>query len=206
MAAAAGSRWAGRRTSWSAGTATYSANPPCRVNPIQPCCEQRCDSPRRHTAQVPHGQNGCTSTASPTSHPSTASPTATMVPAISCPNTRGNCVPKGGVSPRTICRSLPHTPQASTCNNTSFAAASGTGKSTRSVPRSGAYCNARILFRPLCFALATAFIGQKRFGNRHLLHFDGTFLKPERTRVAIQPFDWAGHCVANPTEQDERAV
>ena len=72
-----------------AGTATSSAKPPSRANPIPAvsAIAQRYDAPPRQSSQPPQGILGSMTTSSPAAQPVTPSPTASMAPASSWPGT-----------------------------------------------------------------------------------------------------------------------
>src|SRR5215813_5432639 len=86
-------------------------------------------SPRRQESQRPQCPP-CqpTPTRWPDVHPATPAPTASMIPAISCPGTRGYLMP--GCVPSFVKESLWQTPQASTLMRTNPAPGSGISRST----------------------------------------------------------------------------
>src|SRR5580692_9913188 len=86
-------------------------------------------SPRRHSRHVlswPPCQP--TPTRRPFFHAETPSPTSSMMPATSCPGTRGYCIP--GHKPSFVSTSLWQTPQACTLMRTCPASGVGISRST----------------------------------------------------------------------------
>src|SRR5580693_2076891 len=93
-------------------------------------------SPRRHSRHVlswPPCQP--TPTRRPFFHAETPSPTSSMMPATSCPGTRGYCIP--GHKPSFVSTSLWQTPQACTLMRTCLASGLGISRSTISKPAPG---------------------------------------------------------------------
>ena len=115
-----------------AGTVTQSAYPPSYVIPgTWAAIWQVTKSPRRHESQYPQCPP-CqpTPTRWPAFHPATPVPSASIVPAISCPGTRGYRMP--GHDPCFVKESLWQIPQASTLTRTNPVPGSGFSRSTSS--------------------------------------------------------------------------
>src|SRR6266850_8286934 len=127
------------------------------------------NSPRRHESQYPQCPP-CqpTPTRWPCVHPATPWPTASTIPPISCPGTRGYWMP--GQIPSLVAESLWQTPQASTLIRTCPELGSGISRSTISKgPLGRETCTARIfdMISPIVCFLNLALVHRAEFGDDH---------------------------------------
>src|SRR6476619_6415581 len=93
------------------GTSTSSVMQPSDHRPMSFFVAQSARRPAEHAAQTPHGRDGLTATADPTSDASTPSPTLSTRPAKSWPGTLGNGV---STRPSYWWASVPHSDADST--------------------------------------------------------------------------------------------
>src|SRR5690349_17142494 len=111
-----------------AGIAMYSANAPSRSTPMMRVLRQMWLFPVRHWRQCPHTMCPSAVTSWPVLSSETASPTATISPANSCPNTMGGLMrPSAHAFQSAMCRSVPHTPAWRTAMRTSPGPGDGLG-------------------------------------------------------------------------------
>src|SRR5438445_4991341 len=111
-----------------AGMTMYSANAPSRSTPMIRVLRQMWALPVRHCRQCPHTMCPSAVTNWPALSSPTASHTATISPANSCPMTSGGLRrPCAQASHSAMCRSVPHTPAWRTAMSTSPGPADGLG-------------------------------------------------------------------------------
>ena len=108
------------------GTATCSANDPGSVKPGCSWSGHTWEFPVRQSSQRPHPRTNGTVTRSPTTRLATSGPTATTVPAYSCPGTWGSATCS---CPRQACQSDRQTPVAATATTTPSAGHTGSSTS-----------------------------------------------------------------------------
>src|SRR6478735_9557031 len=123
------------------GTSTSSVMQPSDHRPMSFFVAQSARRPAEHAAQTPHGSDGLTATADPTSDASTPSPTLATRPAKSWPGTLGNGV---STRPSYWWASVPHSDADSTRTTTQPGRATGSGRSSSSTRPTPASTTARM--------------------------------------------------------------
>src|SRR3546814_5542292 len=158
----------------------YSANPPSASQPVNVENGHRFSCPARHQRHAPHvSRNHAIPTVSPMATLRTPSPSSVTMPTTWCPGTTP--ARWTGSSLSTTCRSVRHSPHASTFTSSSPRAGVGTGRSTGCTdPGSGPVAHA--LIRAPGPGVSRLLVGRVDDEDRAL-----RVLRAGRTHRAAQP-------------------